>query len=344
MERFMEMQLKLFPDFISEMEKRYTILNVIDLLGPIGRRTIMEVSKLSERSVRKEIAFLEQHAFITVSSKGVKITPQGKTVLTTLAPYMNELTGISTLEKQLITLSGMDEIIIVKGDSESDPHVKEELGRSAANYLKTIITSDVTIAVTGGTTLASVANYIEPFGKHRCLFVPARGGTGEQVEIQANTIVAKMAEREKGDYRLLHVPDPLSESVYQTLIAEPAIQETLQLIHDAEIVLHGLGDALTIARRRKSSKQTMELLTKHVAVGEVFGYYFNERGEIVHQVRTIGIQLDQLDDRKTVITIAGGKPKARALKAFLQFGISNVLIIDEAAAEEMIKLYERSIS
>ena len=41
------------------------------------------------------------------------------------------------------------------------------------------------------------------------LFVPARGGMGENVESEANTICAKMAESAMGNYRLLYVPDQL---------------------------------------------------------------------------------------------------------------------------------------
>lgn len=338
MDKFIHIQQTLFPDYISEMEKRYTILNLIDLLGPIGRRAIMETSHLPERSVRNEIDFLQKQSFITVTSRGMKITKEGKQVVSSFAPYMNQFAGLSSLERKISKISGIDDVIIVRGNSDDDTHVKQELGRTVVSYLKKIIDHDVTIAVTGGTTMASVAKFMEPFGKHRCLFVPARGGTGEFVEYQANTIVAKMAEKEKGDYRLLHVPDPLSETLYQTFMKEDSIQETLALIENASIILHGLGDAMTIAKRRNSSEETLKQLQKQSAVGEVFGYYFNKAGDIVHQVRTIGIQLEQLDVNKKVITVAGGKSKAAAIRAFMKFNMSDVLIIDEAAAEEIIAL------
>lgn len=340
MERLIQVQQTFFPDLIFQMEKRYTILNLIDLLGPIGRRAIIETSKLPERAVRNEITFLQNHSFITVSTKGMEITEQGKQVVSAFAPYMNQIAGISSLEKQLSNILGINQVIIVKGNSEDDRYVKQELGRTVVSYLKNNIDSDVTIAVTGGTTMSSVASFMEPFGKHRCLFVPARGGTRENVENQANTIVAKMAEREKGFYRLLHVPDPLSEELYQTLKKEPSIEETLQKIENASIILHGLGEALTIAKRRNSSKKTIQLLKEKHAVGEVFGYYFNESGEIVHHVRTIGIQLDKITPHQKVVTVAGGKSKVLAIKAFAKLGISDVLITDEVAAKEIIKYYE----
>src|SRR5690625_6002973 len=104
----------------------------------------------------------------------------------------------------------VDKVIIVAGDSDEDHFVKQELGRATVTYLSEIIKDDVTIAVTGGTTMASVANAMVPFKNRTCLFVSARGGIGEEVDYQANTIAAKMAMADNGVYCLLNVSESLS--------------------------------------------------------------------------------------------------------------------------------------
>src|SRR5699024_9191068 len=98
-----------------------------------------------------------------------------------------------------------------------------------------------------------------------------------------NTIAAKMALAENGDYRLLYVPDPLSEKLYHTMIHEESIRETLTLIRNAQIVIHGIGDALALAKRRKTSEAVLQKLTEEEAMSEAFGYYFNDKGNIVHK-------------------------------------------------------------
>ncbi|KHF30039.1 Central glycolytic genes regulator [Anoxybacillus sp. BCO1] len=51
--------------------------------------------------------------------------------------------------------------------------------------------------MTGGTTLAAVAEMMTPDAKYRdVLFVPARGGLGEDVTNQANTICARMLKKQ----------------------------------------------------------------------------------------------------------------------------------------------------
>lgn len=264
------------------------------------------------------------------------ITEEGMNIISQLHEFIRELSGVVTLEEALREMTGMDQVIVIAGNSDEEPFVKRELGRVSVAFLKQTIQEDVTIAVTGGTTMASVASAMTPFDSYECLFVPARGGVGEEVENQANTIVAKMAKAEKGDYRLLHVPDPLSETLYQTIIHEPSIKETLSLIKHATIILHGIGGALRLASRRKESTHIVEKLKREKAVSEAFGYYFNKDGKVVHKVRTIGIQLEDLTDINCVITVAGGKSKAQAIASFMKQKKSNVLITDEAAALEIV--------
>lgn len=339
MKDLIQLQKVIFPDLLEEMRTRYTVLYTIELFEPIGRRGIVEHTDLPERYVRNEVSLLEEQGLIKVTTKGMFVTEEGKNVIDDLYEFFRELTGLGHLEDRIKEKTSVNEVIVVAGDSDINPYVKQELGRATVQFLKKKVQSDVTIAVTGGSTMAAVANAMVPFQGIECLFIPARGGIGEIVENQANTIVAKMAEAEKGDYRLLHVPDPLSETLYQSLILEPSIADTLAHLDNASIVLHGISDALVLAKRRKSPQHVIDKLMRHEAVSEAFGYYFNEQGTIVHRTRTIGIHLENLQEIETVITVAGGKMKGRAIASFLRQKKTDVLITDEAAAEEMLLHY-----
>ena len=59
------------------------------------------------------------------------------------------------------------------------------------------------------------------------LFVPARGGIGEDVKNQANTICSKMAEKTGSKHRVLYVPDQVSKEMYESMMKEPEIHEVL---------------------------------------------------------------------------------------------------------------------
>src|SRR5699024_7971676 len=126
------------------------------------------------------------------------------------------------------------------------------------------------------------------------LFVPAGGRIGEKGENQANCVVAELARKTKGAYRLRYIPDHLSESADKSMVKEPSSNEVLNQIKSADSVLHGVGDALTMAKRRSSPEHIRSKLKKNKAASEAFGYYFNQKGEVVHKIRTVGIQLEDL--------------------------------------------------
>ncbi|MBA2175636.1 hypothetical protein H0266_12110 [Halobacillus locisalis] len=338
MRAFIDLQKKLFPDVLDVMQRRYQLLYHIQLMQPVGRRALAENVELAERTVRSEVDFLNNQGAVEVTSRGMHLTYEGQNILEQLAEFIKEVTGIKVLEQQLKDTLKLDCVVVVPGDSDELNWVKHEMGRACVQYLKDRMTPNQAIAITGGTTMAAVAQMMSPFkDAEQCLFVPARGGLGERVENQANTICAEMAKRARGDYRLLYVPDPLSEESYQTIIEEPSIKEVLDIIRSAEIVIHGVGDAMTMAERRKTSTEQLDIIQDRKAVGEAFGYYFNTDGKVVHKVRTVGLQLEDLKHAKHVIAVAGGKSKAEAIASYFQPGQSNVLITDEGAAEELLK-------
>ena len=50
----------------------------------------------------------------------------------------------------------------------------------------------------------------------------------------------------------------MSETTYNTLMMEPSVIHTLDKIKQANITIHGIGDALKMAHRRHSSKEVVE--------------------------------------------------------------------------------------
>ena len=338
MRNLINLQQKLLPDLLEVMEERYSVLRAVNLLQPIGRRTLAENTNLTERHVRADIEFLQKQGLIDVTSKGMYTTKEGTELLEHLSPFFGEIMGLSVLEKQIQERLNVEQVIVVPGNSEQSVWVKQEMGKACVSYLNKIKSNIKTIAVTGGSTMAAAAEMITPLEKHpNPVFVPARGGVGGRAENQANTIAVEMAKKAKGDYRLLYVPDLLSESAYQSMINEASINETLSIIKNANIALHGIGDAIKMAERRKTPETIVNRLKRLGAVSEAFGYYFDDNGNIVHKVRTVGMQLEDLSNVEYVISIAGGISKAKAISSCLKHVKSNLLITDEAAAETILK-------
>ena len=339
MSTFLEVQKKLVPDLLQIMQKRYEILRSIWLSGLVGRRTLAQALGLTERVLRSEVEFLKKQNLIDIRPTGMVITEEGKKILLEMEDMMREISGINQMEKRIKEHFQLQAVYIVPGNSDHSPWVKKEMGRACAKSIKKRLLGKNIIAVTGGTTMAAVAETLTPdFSNKQIVFVPARGGIGEDVSNQANVICAKMAKNTGQKYRVFYAPDQVSQQVYASLMKEESIREILALISSANMVLHGIGDAMVMAKRRNTSPEDMEKLVEVKAVAEAFGYYFNEEGQVVHKVSTIGLQLSDLSKAKDVIAVAGGASKGKAIFAYLKSAPkSTVLITDEAAAKMLLK-------
>lgn len=339
MRNLLEIQKQLLPDLMDILKKRYTILHQIMLSDVIGRRTLATSLDMTERVLRAETDLLKAQGLIEIENIGMRISDAGRLLLEELEPVVKELFGLANLEEAIRQSYGLRKVVVVPGDCDASPLVKRELGRAGAKALLSSMNEGDGVAVTGGTTLAEVAEQLNP--PHNVTmkdswFVPARGGLGESLEIQANTIASGMAKRVGAGYRLLHVPDLLGKEAYESLVHDPNIEDIVNMIRQARIVVHGIGDAMEMARRRKLEPQVTEQIRKEGAVAESFGYYFNEDGVVVHKMRTLGLRLEDIMKTETVIGIAGGKSKAKAIHAVLRFGQEDILVIDEAAAAEIV--------
>ncbi len=335
-----QFQKKLVPELMEKMDERYRIIKGIATLQPVGRRTLAEHLQQTERHIRSETEFLDRQGIIDVTNKGMFITSTGQDILENYYRMMEESSDLSTLEKQLQERLGISHIKIVPGDADATPETKQLLGKEAANILHDQLIDDPIIDVTGGSTMALVAEYMRPLKNSKPLFIPARGGLGDLHEYQANSICVKMADQCEGDYRLLHVPDEMNAELREKMLEQPGVKEIVSLMEQADLLIHGVGDALAMAERRKATEAMKTQLEKSKAVGEAFGYYIDQNGNIIDRVNSIGVSIDLVKKIPTLITVAGGSSKKQAISAFLKWVKSDWLVTDEVVARYLMEQWQ----
>jgi central glycolytic genes regulator len=338
MKDLIKIQQRLVPDILQEMKRRYRILKQIHLAQPIGRRSLAQNLQTTERILRAEVDFLRDQGLILAETIGMSITDAGRQILNSLDGMVRELDGFQKLEERLSDALGIPQVLIVPGDSKDNPLVKREMGYQTARLLREHLKEGV-LAVTGGTTIAEVATMM-PTGPmlHTVEVLPARGGVGENVEIQANTIAAAIANKLGGTYRMLHVPDNLSEEASHMLHEEPHIQNYLNRIKSVRMVVYGIGQAVIMAKRRGLPNEVLDSLEEKGALGEALGYFFSQDGRVVYRMNSIGIRMNDLKNVEMMIAVAGGKEKAPAVIAVARGSRQDVLVTDEVCAEAILAL------
>ena len=215
-----EIQQQLLPDLLVVMRKRYLILRQVMLSESIGRRSLAASLDMTERVLRAETDFLKSQDLLIIDAAGMRISDSGKRLLEEMEPLYKVMFGLSELEERIRKLLWIKAGCDRRRDSENSLHSKRELGRAGCSVLRKAMGKNDVIAVTGGSTLAQVANQLtsQPPLKGNW-FVPARGGLGESLDYQANTIASTMAKRTGAQYRMLHVPDHLGEEAYHLINA-----------------------------------------------------------------------------------------------------------------------------
>lgn len=337
MKEIIEIQKIIAPETIEIIKKRHNILRSIGHLQPIGRRALATQLRIGERILRTDVEFLKEQGLVDVTATGMSMTQNGWRLLASMTEYVKELLGLKHIEEQLELRLGIGQVIIVPGDSSKDPLIKEEIGKASAKALQRIVSNGDIVAITGGSTIATIPRNLPKLNKD-VLVVPGRGALGEQVEIQANTIVAALASQLGGTYKMLNVPDNISSETIEKLYEDTSIKEAITAIKKANILIHGIGDAVEMAQRRGCDTERIQYLTGKEAVAEAFGYYFERDGKIVYHSNSVGIKFTDLEKIPVIIAIAGGSNKARAIKAVALNHHQHILITDEGAALELMKI------
>lgn len=332
MEKIVRLHRKIAPELIETVEERYQILRHILYSQPVGRRALASMLDAGERVIRAQVEFLKGAGLVEFSPLGMTITPDGKDILADLADYVRLLHGLTTLEQELSVRLGLGQVVIIPGDCDSDGAVRRDLGRAAAAVLAQHLGDCKTVAVSGGSTMARVADAIS-ISAPQTLVVPARGGLGEQVEYQANTVAAVLAGKLGGKYRLLHIPDVVSNEALEAILTSDAnIRGLTEVISCADVLVYGVGQAERMAIRRGLSPEVIREIVQRGAVGEALGDYCTLSGKIVYSTASVGLRLNDLVGIGRIITVAGGAKKAAAIVATAHAGRGDVLVTDEAAA------------
>lgn len=232
------------PDMVDVFLKRFSVLRTVSLMAPIGRRGLATHLNMSERVLRTHTDMLRQLGLIRSSPAGMALTHEGKSVLNGLTDLVDNMLGLRQAERDLAQILNIDRCFIVPGDCDSQNRVFASLGTILNDTLAKILPEgNNVIVVMGGNTMAQVAKEFTPelSTKRQLTFVPGRGGMGQSLAMQANTVCSIMAQQTHGKSQSMYVPEKLSERTYQPLLEEPSVQLVLRLIEQSNVVIHGIG-------------------------------------------------------------------------------------------------------
>lgn len=214
------------------------------------------------------------------------------------------------------------------------------LGLAGANFLRNTIENgrDQVIGVGHGRTLASAAERLPRMRAPEIRIVSLLGGLTRKFAANPFDVIHRLAEKTGAEAWFMPIPF-FANSVEdkQVLLAQMGVAEVFALAREASLLLVGIGnasrDSFLMSGGMIGADEQKDLV-RAGAEGEMLGHFFDARGRNVEtdvSARALSVSLEDMEGRR-IVALAGGPPKAPALRAMLKSGLLHGLITDEATA------------
>lgn len=306
----------------------HTVL-VMHFLEGLKQSDIAEMLNLSTSKVNRLIA------------QGRK---QGMVRIEIESPFQR----LMEIERLLVQATQLTNAVVTPTISGNLDTTLKQVGRAAANQLLESLRDGDVIAITGGKAMSAVVDNLEPERSFDITVVPLTGGVQGKYHTDVNHLASRLAERLGGQTHLMHAP-LFAESVEQRdmLMDLPSVKETLHLARQAAIALVGVGSIQTAGSSyydlHPDSTADREKLIRGGVVAEFLAHLINESGAIADyslNSRLVALAPGELANCRKVIGVAAGSDKVLPIRAVLNGGFLNSLVVDEETASQVLQAKE----
>jgi deoxyribonucleoside regulator len=253
------------------------------------------------------------------------------------------------IEQALENAFGLKTSVVVEVSRDLPPEdIKLATCKAGGQFLRELIKAHHTIGVGWGTTTFELINQLEPMEIRDATVVQITGGNKRlSVQFDCHEVTRRLAQKLSVDPVLLHAPGVVDKKeTRELLMRESAIAETFRHFDKLDIVVVGIGAvvpevASMLIGSGYVSGTELKSLKRAGAVGDVFSYFINDKGEIVQTEiydRSITIGIRHIRKVPITVGIATGAEKARAVAAAIRGGFVNTLIVDSLLAEALLTL------
>ncbi|HEX7472863.1 MAG TPA: sugar-binding domain-containing protein [Candidatus Limnocylindrales bacterium] len=228
--------------------------------------------------------------------------------------------------------------------AEDDGDGKRELAATAAGFIEGLLRNGMRLGISWGRTVAAVVAELRPGSVGDLAIAQLAGGVEDpNPGIQGHELVRRLADLYPGSrVHYLHAPAIVdSEATGEALLGDRIVQAALEAARASELAVVGIGqmdDTATLVRGGHVSLEDWARLVAAGGAGNVNTCFFDDRGRALPdlRLRTIAITLDELRAIDTVVAVAGGIGKVRAIRGALTTGAIDVLVTDELTAAAVL--------
>lgn len=226
---------------------------------------------------------------------------------------------------------------------ENVPEVRSALvGAAVADLLADTLTENDTLGISWGESLTRVVDAIRDDLPAMDVVQLVGGVHAAEMNVSGVELVRRLSQKTGGRAFPLHVPLLVgSPTMALQLRADRALQDSFARLETVTVALVGIGSwspPRSSLLQELSEEERSDLLAAGAA-GDLCTHVFDEHGTALSTPgleRALGISLEQLRRVPTVIAVASGPDKVRAIASALRSGIVSTLVTDGATAEALL--------
>lgn len=240
---------------------------------------------------------------------------------------------------------GFQEVIVVNTRETDYDKSMEKLAKTAADYVTSIIKSNMTIGVSWGRAMKALAVAMPELKLENVKVIQTVGGLGVTASnFDGTDVVSILASKLGGIHRSICGPAILpSKSVADELKQIPAIAKVLEEASRADIYMTGIGSFdepdNSLQRAGYLSREERISLHERGAVANILARILDKDGNEIMDFndRSLSISLDCLKGDALAIGISASENKAEAILAIAKGRYLNTLIIDLCCAQKVME-------
>ena len=253
----------------------------------------------------------------------------------------------SQLEHDVESELGLKASVIVYVDEGlSDQVIVQRVCRAGAEFLSGMIKDEDTIGISWGRTMHGLVNQVDPQKRDNLTVVQITGGNRWlPPQFDCPEVTRRLATKLGGKPEFLHAPGIVDKKETRDyFLAESSIAETVRLFDRIDIAVVGIGSlaftkSSSLNPRAYIPRTELDLLLRAGAVGDVFSYFIDAQGHVVEtpiHERLISLTIEQVRAVDSLLGVAVGSIKAKAVLGAIRGGFVNILVADSQLAEALL--------
>jgi DNA-binding transcriptional regulator LsrR (DeoR family) len=233
---------------------------------------------------------------------------------------------------------------VVPSDPDSNSSSIGVAEAAAAELERYLVSSHPVIVAMGtGRMLRAMAEQLTPMECPQHKIVSLVGNIAPDGSASLFDVASRVGDRVKAP----HYPMPLpviatTINERNLLLAQKPLRNVVELAAQADVTFVGIGtvsEDAALLRDGFVKPDEMRAVLRAGAVGEITGWAFNARGELIEGLtndRVLSVPLERPAKRK-VIGVAMAPPRFTAIKGALIGGLVNGLVTNEAMAKQLLE-------